>query len=147
MLLKVSKLSCKGTVSLYKNGQLVRVVPNLVVNGGIALTASLLVGSGTAPSHAAIGTGTTEPQVTDTALAAEYARGSASRSLTTTAVTDDTAVFEREFSFTEEVSITESGLFNASSSGTLFSRATFTAVPLKYGDILLIRWKVQSSWA
>ncbi len=143
----VSKLSCRGWVELYKNGKLVRRIPNRVVNTGLALTSLLLTGSGTAPGYIAIGKGTTAPTATDTALENEYARGVATRTRGTTSVENDTAIYEREFAFTESAAITESGLFNASTSGTMFNRATFSAVSLQNGDHLLVRWKVKVSWA
>jgi len=143
MQAKASKLLCKGNVWVYLNKRLVRFIPNLVVNAGLAQVAGLLVESGTAPSYVAIGTGTTPPAAGDTTLQAEYARGTATRSVKTTSVTNDTAVFERVFSFAESVEVTEAGLLNAASEGTLTSRSVFSAVSVPNGGELLVRWEIQ----
>jgi hypothetical protein len=125
-------------------------VRNLITNAGFALAAGRLNGSG-APAAAtfiAVGTGTNAAAVTDTTLQTESAtsglsRASATLSLVTTSVTNDTAQLTNTFSVTGTVAVTESGVLNASSSGTLLCRQVFSAINVVNGDSLAITWKVQ----
>jgi hypothetical protein len=127
-----------------------KVVRNLVTNAGFALAAGRLNGSG-APAAAtfiAVGTGATAANVTDTTLQTETAtsglsRASATASLVTTSVTNDTAQLTNTFTVTGTVAVTESGVLNASSSGTLLCRQVFSAINVVSGDSLAITWKVQ----
>lgn len=127
-----------------------KLVRNGVPTVGKALIAGRLNGSGTpaAADYIAVGTGTTAFAAGDTALQTETSgsgltRAQATVSLVTTTTTNDTAQMTKTFSVTGTVSVTESGVFNASSSGTLLCRQTFTAIPTVNGDSLAITWKVQ----
>lgn len=127
-----------------------KVIGNLITNAGFALAAGLLNGSGTpaAATFIAVGTGTTAAAVTDTTLQTETATSGLSRaagtvSLVTTSVTNDTAQILKSFSVTGTVAVTESGVLNASSSGTLLCRQVFTAINVVNGDTLQVTWKVQ----
>jgi hypothetical protein len=126
-----------------------KVVKNKIVNAGLALSAGLLNGSGspTTPTYIAVGTGTMAVAATDTALQTEtstsgLSRAAATVSLVTTNVTNDTAQWLKSFSVTGTVAVTESGVFNASSSGTMLCRQTFSAINVANGDTLQITWKV-----
>lgn len=127
-----------------------KVIGNLITNAGFALAAGLLNGSGApaAATYIAVGTGTTAAAVTDTALQTETATSGLSRaastvSLVTTTVTNDTAQMLKSFSVTGTVAVTESGVLNASSSGTLLCHQVFTAINVVNGDTLQVTWKVQ----
>ncbi len=127
-----------------------KVVRNLVTNAGFALNAGLLCGSGSpaAVTYIALGTGTTAAAVTDTALQTEIstgglARAAATVSLITTSVTNDTAQLLHTFSVTASFAITESGILNATASGTLFAHQVFSVVNVNNGDNLQVTWKVQ----
>jgi hypothetical protein len=127
-----------------------KVVRNLVTNAGFALNAGLLSGVGTPTviGYIALGTGTTAAAVTDTALQAEIttgglARASATKSLVTTSVTNDTAQLLYTFTASASFAVTESGIFNASSAGTLFAHQVFAAINVNSGDNLQATWKVQ----
>lgn len=126
-----------------------RELHNLVVDAGKAGIASRINGSGgeAAFTYIAIGTGTTSPVAGNTTLEAEIASGGGSRAngtcvRVTTDVTNDTAQCEVTYNITSTFAVTESGLFNASSSGVLLSRQTFSAINVINGDTLLIRWKI-----
>lgn len=125
-----------------------KVAPNLVVTAGKALVASRLGGSGSsAITHIAVGTGATAPASGDTTLQTELAtsgltRASATISTTTTTVTNDTMQAQVTFTVTGTQAITESGLFNASTSGTMLCRQTFSAINVLNGDTLQVTWKV-----
>jgi len=127
-----------------------KVVRNLVTNAGFALNAGLLsgVGSPATVGYIALGTGTTPASATDTALQAEIttgglARAAATKSLVTTSVTNDTAQFLYTFTSSASFAVTESGLFNAASGGTLFAHQVFAAINVNSGDNLQATWKVQ----
>lgn len=118
---------------------------NLVTTAGKAGVAGRIGGSGSpaAFTYIAIGTGTTAAAVGDTTLQTEISTGGGSRaaatvSLTTTDTTNDTARAVVTFSFTSTFAVTEAGLLNASSSGTLLNRQVFTAVNVVSGDSLQV---------
>lgn len=125
-------------------------VPNKIVNAGLALLAGLANGSGspTTPTYIAVGTGATAVAATDTTLQTETSTSGLSRatstvSLVTTSVTNDTAQWLKSFSVSGSVAVTESGVLNASSVGTLLVRQTFSAINVVNGDTLQITWKIQ----
>lgn len=126
-----------------------RTIANLVPTVGKALAAGRLGASGApaAVGWTAIGTGASAAAAGDTALGAEIttnggARAANTPSLVTTTVTNDTAQFVNTFTFSGSFAITEAGLFNASSAGTLAARQVFSAINVVSGDTLQITWKV-----
>lgn len=73
-------------------------------------------------SHMAIGTGSTAAAASDTALGSQSAR----TTLTSTTVTDNDVVYVDTFpAGTGTGAITEAGIFNASSGGTMLCRTVF----------------------
>lgn len=127
-----------------------KVIGNLITNAGFALAAGLLNGSGSpaAATFIAVGTGVTAANVTDTTLQTETATSGLSRaagtlSLVTTSVTNDTAQILKSFSVSGTVAVTESGVLNAASTGTLLCRQVFSAINVVNGDTLQVTWKVQ----
>lgn len=129
-----------------------KVIGNGVTNAGFALVAGRINGSGApaAATYLAVGTGTTAFAATQTALVTETATSGLSRaagtvSLVTTTQTNDTAQVTNDFSVTGSVAVTEAGLFNASSTGTMLARQTFSAINVASGDTLTITYKVQAS--
>lgn len=134
-----------------------RVVANLVTNAGKAAIASRINGSGSEALFDKIGwgTGATAAAAGDTALGAEKdAAGGASTThvvsaatctRVTTTVTNDTAQMVGTATATGTIAITESGVFNAASAGTLLARQVFTAVNVVSGDSIQFTWKIQAS--
>ena len=127
-------------------------VSNLITNAGRGLISGLINGSGTpaAATFIAVGTGTTAAAATDTALQTETATSGLSRaagtvSLVTTTITNDTAQVTKTFSVTGSVAVTEAGLLNASSVGTLLCRQVFSAINVANGDSLQVTWKIQNA--
>lgn len=127
-------------------------IANLVVDAGKAGVASRINGAGgeAAFSYIAIGTGTTAPAATDTALQSEITTGGGARqagtiSRVTTTVTNDTARVTATFNFTASFAVTETGLFNAATGGTMLNRLTFAAINVASGDSLQITVDVQVS--
>ena len=125
--------------------------PNGITNVGFAEVAGLILldVGGTAFDYIAIGTGTTAFDPTQTALVSEVIRKAGTGSKTTTSVTDDTAQLVTTFSSADTLSgthaITESGVFNAASGGTMLCRQTFSALNIDWdaGDTLQVTWKIQ----
>lgn len=125
---------------------------NIVTNAGKAQVAGLMLTdvAGTAFDFIAIGTGTTGEVAGDTALQTEITTGGGARAAgtgtrVTTSVTNDTAQLQVTFNFTASFAVTESGVFNASASGTMLARKTFSAINVVSGDSLQVTWKVQVS--
>lgn len=116
---------------------------NLVVNTGIAQVAGLINGTATGEfSYIAIGSGTTAPSATDTALQNELARGDATESRVTTDTTNDTAQWVYTFTATSSWAVSEAGVFNASSGGTMLNRVTFSTINLAQNDQLQVTFKL-----
>lgn len=127
------------------NTKEVREVKNLIVNGGLELLASRLKdASSTVPSHMAVGTGTAAAVGSQTALVAESARVAFSNAnLVTTNVTADSLQYVATFgSGVATGTLTEAGLFNAATSGTMFSRTVFAAINKTASDSVTITWKI-----
>ncbi len=140
--------SVEGTLTLehYREGELLleRVMSNLEMDAYKALRANLRIGSGTAPSHIAIGTGTTEEAVDDAAMEEEVDRQAATRSLTTITIEDDTSQYTYTFTLAADTEVTEAGLLNALSDGLLCYHRVFTAVPCLENDTLKVTWRAKS---
>lgn len=86
-----------------------------------------------------LGTGSTTPTVSDTALATQYG---GARSVGTQSTVGNTYITTGSFSFTGAVSITEWGLFTNSTGGTLFDRRTFATQSFNSGDNATWRYQL-----
>jgi hypothetical protein len=118
-----------------------RVIKNLITKAGKAALANIEIGAGTAPTHIAIGTGTTAASLDDTTLQTEIYRGSATRARVNTTWTNDTAQYSLDQAIGGTYAISEAGLLNNSSGGDLYSHQVFTAVTCYSGDIFRTIWK------
>ena len=117
-------------------------VKNLVVTTGLGFIASRMKdATATAMSHMAIGTGSTAAAANNTTLGTESARVA----LTSTTVTAAAVAYVATFPAGTPASlaaITEAGLFNASSAGTMLCRTVFSVVNKDVGDTMSITWTV-----
>lgn len=100
-----------------------------------------------APKYIAIGVGATGAGRTaaaaDTALSSEQeTRTSGTESVQTTSVTNDTYQVQGTVTATGARAVDEAGLFDASSTGNMFTSATFPVVNLASGDSIQLTWKV-----
>jgi len=136
-------LKLKGKLTIALNGEVVQEVPNLVVTTGKDYVASRIKdATATAMSHMAIGTGSTAAAASDTALGSQSAR----TTLTSTTVTDNDVVYVDTFpAGTGTGAITEAGIFNASSGGTMLCRTVFSVVNKGASDAMTITWTVTVS--
>jgi len=146
--LTIKKLNANGEVVEERDSGWSK---NGITNAGFAEVAGLLLADvgGSAFDYVAIGTGTTAFSASDTALETEIKRKAGTGSRVTTTVTNDTAQLQATFSssdgLTGSSAVTESGVLNASSDGTLLCRQTFSALNLNWdsGDSLQVTWKIQ----
>ena len=116
-------------------------IPNLVVNSGLAFIASRMKDTtDAAMSHMAVGSGTTAAAAGDTALETQIG----SRvSLTSTTVTANATAYVATFAAgTGTGAITEAGIFNASTAGTMLCRTVFSVVNKGADDTLQITWTI-----
>lgn len=120
-------------------------VKNLVVTTGLGFIASRMKdATANVMSHMAIGTGSTAAAAGQTGLVTESARVT----LTSTTVTGNQVAYLATFPAGTPASlsaITEAGLFNASSGGTMLCRTVFAAVNKDVNDTMSITWTVTIS--
>jgi hypothetical protein len=98
----------------------------------------------TAPVHIGWGTGTTGAAVGDTTLEtpASEARVSGTKSKEETNFADDTYQVVGTITAEGTKTISEAGLFNASSDGTMYVRGDFTGIALEEDDSIAFTIKV-----
>lgn len=120
-----------------------RELTNLVVTVGKNFVASRMVGiASNVMSHMAIGAGTTAAAAPDTALGSELGRVPLGSGTATTNVVTYSATFPAG---TGTGAITEAGILNASSAGTLLCRTVFGVVTKSATDALSINWNITIS--
>jgi hypothetical protein len=120
-------------------------VKNLVVTVGKNFIASSMAKTTTnspaAMTHMEVGTGTTAAAVGDTAL--QTAVASSRVTLTSTTVTTNNVAYVATFpAGTGTGALTEAGIFNAASVGTLLCRTVFSVINKGAADTLGITWTV-----
>ena len=120
-----------------------RELKNLVVTAGLGYIASRMKeATATAMSHMAIGTGSTAAASGDSALGTEAAR----QALTSTTVSSNTVEYVASFAAgTGTGAITEAGILNAASGGTLLCRTVFSVVNKGASDSMTITWTITIS--
>lgn len=121
-------------------------VPNLVTTAGKAWIASRLRDTSIPAqmSHMAVGTSSTTPAVADTVLGTELNR----QALITAGgtVSANTVTYSASFAAGSGTgALTEAGIFNASSAGTLLCHTVFSVVNKGANDSMTITWSVTLS--
>jgi hypothetical protein len=118
------------------------IIPNTVVTVGKNFIASRMKdATATAMSHMELGTGTTGAVVANTTL--ETVIASSRTSLTSTTVTTNSVAYVVTFGAGVGTgAVTEAGIFNASSAGTMLCRTTFSVINKAAADTLGITWTV-----
>ena len=123
-----------------------REIPNLVVSAGRTfIAASMLKTTSNSPAamtHMAAGTNSTAAAAPDTALGAEVGRVALTSSTSSGNVVTYTATFPAG---TGTGALTEAGIFNASSAGTMLCRTVFSVVNKGASDALTITWTITVS--
>lgn len=146
------KIKARGLVSFVltdENGNIKeQKETNLVVSAGLAFIAQSMLKTTTntpaAMTHMAVGTGAVAAAAANTALGTESARVALTSSTNvTTTVTNDAVQYVATFSpGTGTAALTEAGIFNASSAGTMLCRTVFSVINKGALDTLTITWKV-----
>lgn len=120
-----------------------REIDNLVVTVGKEFIASRMVGTAASVmSHMAVGTDGTAPVAGNTTLGAEAARVALTSGTASGAVATFIATFGAG---TGTGALTEAGIFNAGSAGTMLCRTTFAVVNKGASDAMTITWTVTIS--
>lgn len=139
-------LKLTGKLSIALNGKVVREIDNLVTTAGKGYVANRMrsdVSGGAAlMSHMAVGTGTNNPAAGDTTLQTESGRVALTSSNVSAAVVTYVATFPAG---TATAALTEAGVLNASSGGTLLCRTEFSVVNKGSSDAMTITWTVTVS--
>jgi hypothetical protein len=116
---------------------------NLVVTVGKTFVASRMVGTSAAVmSDMAIGSGTTAAAAGDTTLETELGRVTLTSGTSSGAIATYTASFPAG---TGTGAVTEAGIFNASSAGTMLCRTVFAVVNKGADDAMSVTWTVTIS--
>ena len=145
----IDNMKAKGRLNIVlkdENGNIkeTREVDNLVVSSGLDYIASRMKdATATAMSHMALGSGTTAAAAGDTDL--ESVLGSR-EALDSTTVTDNTVQYISSFEAGDATgAVTEAGIFNAATSGTMLCRTVFSVVNKGANDTLSITWTITLS--
>lgn len=132
----------------------------LITTAGKALLAGLANGSGApaAVTSIGLGTGVVAASASDTALGTGITTaaagdsgvhaipsGSTTVSLVTTTTTNDTSQWVGTATFSATAAVTESGLFNANTNGTMLARQVFSAINVVNTDSIQFTWKVKAA--
>lgn len=127
----------------FGNPKFSETVNNLVVTTGLSFIASRMRdASATTMSHMSVGAGTAAASLADTALGSELGRVA----LSSTSVTANAVTYSATFGAGVGTgAVTEAGLFNAASAGTLLCRTVFSVINKTAGDTLVITWVVTIS--
>lgn len=144
----VETIKAKGSlnVSVFDaNGNLKeeRQFHNLVVDTGLNYIVSRMKDTSLgAMSHMAVGSGNTAAAAGNTTLGTELGRVS----LTSTTVNANTVTYVASFGAGVGTgALTEAGIFNAASSGTMLCRTVFPVVTKQAADTIQITWTVTIS--
>ena len=121
-----------------------REVDNLVVTAGLGYIASRMKdATATAMTHMAVGSGTTAAAAGDTDLGSILGSREA---LDSTTVTDNAIAYVASFEAGEGTgAITEAGIFNAATGGTMLCRTVFSEVNKAANDTMSITWTITIS--
>jgi hypothetical protein len=142
-------IKLKGRVGIVvkgKDGNVkeTRNVNNLVVDAGLDYIASRMKdATATAMTHMGLGTGTTAAAAGDTDLGS---LAGSREALDSTTVTDNTVKYVCNFEANDVTgAITEAGIFNASTGGTMLCRVKFDPVNLTSTDTISVDWTITIS--
>lgn len=116
---------------------------------GTSIVTNRIIQAGTAPKNIGWGIGTTAAAATDTALQTESApttsggRAPGGESRTTVTNTSDNYQVTGTVTAVSSLAITESGLFDATTSGNMLIHSVFSAVNVVSGDSISFTFGLQ----
>lgn len=146
--MKIEKLKFTGVVTIRRfneqTGETLeeRVIKNLVVTAGLAWIASRMVGAPAVMSHMAVGTGAVAPADANTALGAELTRVALASSTAVGGVVTYVASYPAGVG---TGALTEAGILNAATGGTLLARTAFPVVNKGVNDAISITWAITAA--
>ncbi|MEA2037050.1 MAG: hypothetical protein U9O94_06050 [Nanoarchaeota archaeon] len=143
-----SKVKSRGRVDIYLNGVHVRCIENMVVTTGHEfITSRMKDATADVMTHMAIGTNTTAAALGDTTLGTEVAR--VALNVSGGVVSGNTITYEATFpadvpdvTDPDKTPVTEVGLFNAASGGTMLAHAIFAVVNKGELDPMTVSWVI-----
>ena len=142
-------LKLRGDVALVlkdKDGNIKdsREIHNLVVNAGLTFICSRMAGtSAGVMSHMALGSSTTAAAAGQTDLVSILGSREA---LDSTSASSNTITYVSSFEAGEGTgAVTEAGVFNAASSGTMLCRTVFPVVNKQVDDTMSVTWTITLS--
>lgn len=137
----------RANVKIYINNNLERETHNLIVEAGKKVVVQRIKGASPAEfTYIALGSGTTPPSPTDTALQTELTTDGLQRAVASS-ITWDTnfkITYTHTFTYTGTTAqnVSETGIFNASTGGNMLARAVFSTVSLNTNDTIKIVWDI-----
>jgi len=138
-------LKLRGDVALVlrdKDGNVKdeRKIENLIVDTGLNFICDRMKDDETAMTHMALGSGSTAAAAGDTTLGSQLGSREA---LDSSTVTNNQIVYVASFEAGDATgAVTEAGIFNASSSGTMLCRTVFAVVNKQSDDTLTVNWTI-----
>jgi hypothetical protein len=126
-----------------------KTIKNLVVNTGLGYIVSRMTGvAQNVMSHMALGTSDTAAAAANVALGTEVSPRNTIDSAVISGSNNEIVTYTASFAVGEATgAITEAGLFNAASDGTMLCRTTFPVVNKQAGDSLSVSWAITLSAA
>lgn len=148
-MIKTDELKVTGSVNVVIHDESGKqkenfTIPNLVVTTGLAYIASRMKdATATAMTHMTVGTGNTAAAAGNTALETQLGSRVA---LTSTTVTSNSIAYVASFGAGVATgALTEAGIFNASTSGTMLCRTVFAVINKGASDTMTITWTITIS--
>ncbi len=138
-------LKLRGDVAIVlrdKNGNVKdeRNINNLIVNTGLNFICDRMKNDETAMTHMALGSGSTAAAASDTSLGSQLGSREA---LDSDTVSSNTITYTSSFEAGDATgSVTEAGIFNAASGGTMLCRTVFAVVNKGADDSLSVTWTI-----
>jgi alpha-D-ribose 1-methylphosphonate 5-triphosphate synthase subunit PhnH len=138
-------LKLRGDVALVlrdKDGNVKdeRKIENLIVNAGLNFICDRMKNDETAMTHMALGSGSTAAAASDTSLGSQLGSREV---LDSSTVTANQIVYVSSFEAGKATgAVTEAGIFNAASGGTMLCRTVFSVVNKAADDVLSVNWTI-----
>jgi hypothetical protein len=138
-------LKLRGDVALVlrdKDGNIKdeRLIENLIVDTGLNFICDRMKDDETAMTHMALGSGSTAAAAGDTTLGSQLGSREV---LDSSTVTNNQIVYVSSFEAGDATgAVTEAGIFNASTGGTMLCRTVFSVVNKAADDTLTVNWTI-----
>ena len=117
-----------------------RNIKNLIVDTGLNFICDRMKNDETAMTHMALGSGSTAAAAGDTSLGSQLGSREA---LDSDTVSANTITYTSSFEAGDATgAVTEAGIFNAASGGTMLCRVTFSVVNKSADDSLSVSWTI-----